>query len=100
MDTTFYVVQRDANVGLPYLFFALTVQDLPSIVADSAVPGLNRNIAYMNRQLVPDRLIVGEFNNYPGTIFTRRHKLEEESRVLAAKRDELLPKPVSGVVDV
>ena len=49
IDTTFYVVPRDANAGLPFLFFALTVQDLPSFSADSAVPGLNRNLAYMNK---------------------------------------------------
>ena len=100
IDTTFYVIPRDANGGMPFLFFALTNQDLPSVSADSAVPGLNRNLAYMNRQLVPDRLIVAEFNDYAGAIFSRRHRLEEESRALAAQRDALLPRLVSGEVGV
>ena len=100
IDTTFYVVLKEVNGGLPFLFFALTNQDLPSVSADSAVPGLNRNLAYMNRQLVPDRLIVDEFNDYAAAIFTRRHRLEEESRVLAAQRDALLPGLVSGDVGV
>ena len=100
IDTTFYVVPRDANAGLPFLHFALTTQDLPSVSADSAVPGLNRNLAYMNRQLVPDRLIADEFNNYAGAIFTRRHHLEEGSRALADQRDALLPGLVSGEVRV
>ena len=100
IDTTFYIVPKDDNGGMPFLFFALTSQDLPSVAADSAVPGLNRNLAYMNRQLMPDRLIVDEFNNYAGAIFSRRHKLEEESRALAAQRDVLLPKLVSGEMQI
>ena len=98
IDTTFYVVPKDDDGGMPFLFFALRNQDLPSVSADSAVPGLNRNLAYMNRQLIPDRLIVDEFNNCAGAIFTRRQKLEEESRALAAQRDALLPRLVSGEV--
>ena len=75
-------------------------KDLPSVAADSAVPGLNRNLAYMNRQLVPDKLVVEEFNRYVSEIFTRSHRLEEESRTLAALRDALLPKLISGEIRV
>ena len=100
IDTTFYVVPRDSNVGLPFLFFALSGQDLPSVSADSAVPGLNRNLAYMNRQLIPDRLTVEEFNDYASAVFSPQHKLVEESRALAVQRDALLPKLVTGEVVV
>ena len=98
IDTTFYVVPRDANGGLPFLFFALTGQDLPSVSADSAVPGLNRNLAYMNQQLVPDKHVLAEFNDYASAVFSRQHQLEEECHSLAAQRDALLPKLVSGEV--
>ena len=100
IDTTFYVVPRNVNEERPFLFFALIAQDLPSVAADSAVPGLNRNLAYMNRQLVPDKRVVNEFNLYASEIFTRRHHLEEESRTLANMRDTLLPKLVSGKLRV
>ena len=100
IDTTFYVVPKDSNVGLPFLFFALSGQDLPSVSADSAVPGLNRTLAYMNRQLVPHTLIVDEFNCTASEVFSRSHHLEEESRALAAQRDALLPKLVSGQLHV
>ena len=55
VDTTFYVELRDACEGLHLSFIALTDQDLPSVSADSAVPGLNRNLAYVNEQLLPAR---------------------------------------------
>ena len=100
IDTAFYVVPKDANAGLPFLFFALTGQDLPSVSADSAVPGLNRNLAYMNQQIVPDKHILAEFNDYASAIFARQHRLEEECHSLAAQRNALLPKLVSGEVVV
>lgn len=100
IDTTFYVVPIKDSKSLPFLFFALNTQDLPSIAADSAVPGLNRNLAYMNRQIVPDKMVMNEFINYANIIFTRRHGLEEESRILAAQRDALLPKLISGELRV
>ena len=96
IDTTFYVLPRNINEGLPFLYFALTAQDLPSVSADSAVPGLNRNLAYMNMQLVPDKRVLDEFNDYANATFTRRHRVEQESRTLAVQRDGLLPKLVSG----
>ena len=96
IDTAFYVVSRDAEVGLPFLFFALTGQDLPSVSADSAVPGLNRNLAYMNKLLVPGKHLVAEFDDYASAIFSRCHHLEGESRTLAAQRDSLLPRLVGG----
>ena len=96
IDTTFYVVPLTDSKSLPFLFFALTTQDLPSIASDSAVPGLNRNLAYMNRLLVPIEPVMDEFSSYANTLFTRRHHLGEESRTLAAQRDALLPKLVSG----
>ena len=100
IDTTFYVVPRDANGGLPFLFFALTGQDLLSVSADSAVPGLNRNLAYMNTQLMPHKHVLDEFNDCATRIFSRCQQLEEESHALAAQRDLLLPKLVPGEVSV
>ena len=96
IDTTFYVVPRNKSQKLHFLFFALADQDLPSVAADSAVPGLNRNLAYMNTQLVPDGPTVDRFNDHAEMLFTRHYSLEEESRTLATLRDALLQKILGG----
>ena len=96
IDTTFYVLPKGSDLKLHFLFFALTDQDLPSIAADSAVPGLNRNLAYMNRMLVPANALTDRYDEYAKTLFVRRNHLQEESRALAALRDTLLPKLISG----
>ena len=100
IDTTFYVVPRNDSMNLLFLLHAMEAQNLPSVAADSAVPGLNRNLAYMNRQLVPDKALLDEFSRVASTYFERRHQLEEESRTLARQRDVLLPKLVSGELPV
>ena len=100
IDTAFHVVSRNGHHCLPFLYFALSLQDLPSISADSAVPGLNRNLAYMNQQIIPPNTIMGEFSDCVSALFARRHLLEGESRSLADHRDTLLPKLVSGQLPV
>ena len=100
IDTTFYVVPKDNGLGLSFLFYALKAQDLPSIASDSAVPGMNRNLAYMNQAVVPPTHIVDSFSKRAKAISTRQYALEKESRTLAALRDTLLPKLISGEIRV
>ena len=96
IDTTFYVLPKDSNGTLYFLFYALKGQDLHSVAADSAVPGLNRNLAYMNKQVMPAEHVFEHFNRYVGPIFARTHGLKAESRTLATLRDTLLPRLISG----
>ena len=100
IDTTFYVVPKEDKQSLHFLFYALERQGLANLTADSAVPGLNRNLAYMNKLLIPDGMAIASFNDYAKTLFARRHQLEEETRALTALRDTLLPKLVSGEVRI
>ena len=96
IDTTFYVVPKVTN--LSFLFFALTTQNLQSVSADSAVPGLNRNLAYMNKQVIPEKPILNEYSKYAKDILLRCFRLEEETRILVEHRNLLLPVLMSGMI--
>ena len=96
IDTAFYVVPENPEPALHFLYYALTDQDLPSIAADSAVPGLNRNLAYMNKLLVPKRSLMEIYDSYVEELFIRMYQLEIESRNLTLQRNTLLPRLVSG----
>ena len=100
IDTTFYVVPKDNGLGLFFLFHVLRTQDLPSIASDSAVPGMNRNLAYMNRAFVPATPVIDAFSKRAKAISTRQHGLKKESRTLARLRDTLLPKLIAGEIRV
>lgn len=100
IDTTFYVIPKSPIKSLYYLLYALKKQYLPSLAADSAVPGLNRNIVYMNKIIVPQRYILDLFDVYLNNIHQKIHANKEQSRVLESIRDSLLPKLLSGELSV
>jgi type I restriction enzyme S subunit len=100
IDTTFYVVPKDKCPSLSFLFYALERQDLASLSADSAVPGLNRNLAYMSSQILPPRTVLVAFDSAVQPLFQRTYESERESRTLAALRDALLPKLIRGEIRV
>lgn len=96
IDTTFYVVPTDEHLSLPFLFYALKTHNLPSLSADSAVPGLNRNFVYQNQQIVPSASVLNVFDTVVKLLFQRIYEADKESRTLATIRDALLPKLISG----
>lgn len=96
IDTTFYVVPKKICMSLNFLYHALVYQDLASLGADSAVPGLNRNLAFMSDQILPPSKLLEEYEQLACELFRRIHHINEESRTLAALRDTLLPKLISG----
>jgi type I restriction enzyme S subunit len=100
IDTTFYVVPKGECRSLYFLFHALRSHDLASLGADSAVPGLNRNMAYMSKQVLPPSDVQEAFDKQVRPLFERVHHNNEESRTLAALRDALLPKLLLGELRV
>ncbi len=100
IDTTFYVVPCRQISSLHFLFFLLREQDLPGIAADSAVPGLNRNLAYMDRVTTPPIQLVELFEIHVGALFARSHSLDTESAQLISLRNALLADLLSDKVTV
>jgi len=100
IDTTFYVVPKGPVKSFYYLLYALKKQDLPSLAADSAVPGLNRNMVYMNKIIIPQRDTLSLFDLHLNNLYQKIQMNEEQSTVLASIRDSLLPKLMSGKIRV
>lgn len=100
IDTAFYVIAKNTCQSLHVLFHMVRTHDLASLGADSAVPGLNRHIAYMSKQVLPPRLLLDKFESSTKLLAERVHQTGEESRVLARLRDTLLPKLISGQLRV
>jgi type I restriction enzyme S subunit len=98
IDTTFYVALKNGAPSLHYLRHALDSLNLPSLSADSAVPGLNRNMAYMSDLLVPAEEEVAAFTERAKALMARVEHNVNESQTLAGLRDTLLPKLLSGEV--
>jgi type I restriction enzyme S subunit len=81
-----------------YVFFNLQTQNF--INNDAAVPGLNRNQAYSLSFLLPPTTVLTAFNAFCKPLFGRLRSLRAANSILRRTRDLLLPKLVSGAIDV
>ncbi len=95
IDTVFFV---KSNFSLHYLFFNLKEQNF--INNDAAVPGLNRNQAYLNKCLLPLQKLLELFDDMIIPIFNQINNLKLKIENLRRTRDLILPKLISGVIDV
>ena len=90
IDTTYYVVPQDSRHSLFYMYLALQDQRLSLLVADSAVPGLNRNIAYTQQLAVPTCRVLELFNECVEPFFAAIGQLSAELRLVTLARHLLL----------
>ena len=67
---------------------------------DSAVPGLNRNDVYTLPVVKPPKSVLQQFNSRVSPMFAQIDALYAENETLARTRDYLLPKLLSGEVEV
>lgn len=93
IDTVFYVV---SNVELTYCFYLLKTLDLNKMNTDAAVPGLNRNNVYRLLIACPNSNLTYEFDRIIKPIHDYMFALKNESELLHATRNELLPNLLSG----
>jgi type I restriction enzyme S subunit len=100
IDTSFYVKQLSSDAPLEFLFFLLDAAGLRNLVGDSAIPGLNRDIALSCPVRVPDPDAIRLFTETVRPLLALGAQVAEESRSIAELRDTLLPKLMSGQIRV
>ena len=67
---------------------------------DAAVPGLNRNQAHSLPIVVPDKETLASFEKVVNPMFELKNALEKKNTNLRTTRDLLLPKLVSGEIEI
>jgi len=100
IDTTFYINDLTGSKSLFFHYFLLKKQDFKKIGSDSAVPGLNRNMAYDISVTIPPLNVIQNFNLLINFIFEDIFNFEQQSSTLSKIRDGLLPKLMSGEIEV
>jgi len=95
IDTVFYIITK---LPLCYVYFNLRTQNF--ISGDAAVPGLNRNQAYSLPFILPTPNVLRFFSETIEPIFNLLNLLKRKNDVLRQTRDLLLPKLISGELDV
>lgn len=67
---------------------------------DAAVPGLNRGQAYSNQFFLPPVPLIREFARVADSQFEMKRILNRQNGKLVDTRDRLLPRLISGKLDV
>jgi type I restriction enzyme S subunit len=98
IDTTFYITSKTDSDGLFFEYFLLKTLNLVEMNSDSAVPGLNRNLAHGMQLTIPPMQLIKDFNQRIKPFFDKLSNNQSQIRTLETLRDTLLPKLMSGEV--
>lgn len=100
IDTTYFVKSKVNSDRLFYEYFLLKTMNFLEMNSDSAVPGLNRDIALSSEILIPPFELIKKFNSYCMSLFKKLKTNNVQINTLISLRDTLLPKLMSGEVRV
>lgn len=95
IDTAYFVT---SSLPLRFLFYVLP--RLNFINSDAAVPGLSRNQAYTLEILVPPVALLTKFCELADTFERQASALQRQIQILRRTRDLLLPRLLSGLVNL
>lgn len=99
LNTSLWI--KEYPLGSPlHAYHLLQGMEIETYNAGSAVPTLNRNHVHNLPVVIPPPALVQAFEAQARPLFQMRHHNEQESHTLAALRDTLLPKLLSGEVRV
>ncbi|GHO56068.1 restriction endonuclease subunit S [Ktedonobacter robiniae] len=99
LNTTLWV-KHFHSVTPIYAFYLLRSLDLAGLNSGAAVPTLDRNNVHRLLIILPPYEIIKQFDSYVSAIFELKIKLSKKNESLRGTRNMLLPKLISGKIDV
>jgi len=98
----FKSVVPNPEIGTPFVYFFLK-HNLPVIegmASGSTFKEISGSTMKNIPAVIPDHETLTRFNDFCAPIFAQQRVLEEQNQALSALRDNLLPKLMSGEIDV
>lgn len=99
VDTMFYSIMKVKGVA-KYVHHFMMTKDLVSMNAGSAVPSMTTDILNKMAIIIPSENAINTFDAIISPIYQQMRFNKRESQKLAELRDTLLPKLMSGEIDV
>ncbi len=100
IDTTYFIKSKVNSKGLFYEYFLLKTLNFEDMNSDSAVPGLNRDLALSTEIKIAPFDKLKQYNTYCAILFEKLKQNNLQISTLTRLRDTLLPKLMSGEVRV
>ena len=99
VDTMFYTEMKLPNVA-KYVYHFVKSKDLASMNAGSAVPSMTTDILNAMDIIIPSAEVLLQFDNTVAPMYKMMQFNELQNAKLATIRDTLLPKLMTGEIDV
>ena len=99
VDTMFYTIISEDCIR-KYLFYLLKTLNLASMNVGSAVPSLTTEVLNKIDIVVPEYGLLQEFENLISTFYSKMDVNNQQIKSLTQSRDTLLPKLMSGQLEV
>ena len=99
VDTMFYTVGKIEH-AIKYTHLYLLTQDLASMNAGSAVPSMTTDILNKLVVLIPSKIVFNDFDEILSALYHGIEKRRKECSCLSSSRDSLLPRLLSGEVEI
>lgn len=99
VDTMFYTEMKIPNVA-KFVYHFVKAKDLASMNAGSAVPSMTTDILNAMEVVIPSAPDLEEFESLVAPMYKAMEANHVQSQVLSRMRDTLLPKLMSGEMDV
>lgn len=99
VDTMFFTEMKLPNVA-KFIFHFVKSKNLTSLNAGSAVPSMTTDILNAMELQIPDDDTLFKFENIVAPMYRAMQRNVQESGKLAELRDSLLPRLMSGELDV
>lgn len=90
------------EIGTPFVYFFLknTLPVIEGMASESTFKEVSGSTMKNVPAVIPDAEILAKFSDFCAPIFAQQRTLEEQNQSLAKLRDSLLPKLMSGEIDV
>ena len=99
IDTMFYSIPRMKDVA-KYSYLYLITRDMYSFNIGAAVPSMTTKILDEMDILLPDKTALAKFETAVSPLFEKKKLLEKQNEQLTEARDRLLPKLMSGEIEL
>lgn len=99
VDTMFYTEMKIPNVA-KFVYHFVKAKDLASMNAGSAVPSMTTDILNAMEVVIPSASALEEFEALVAPMYEAMEANDVQSQTLSTMRDTLLPKLMSGEIDV
>ncbi len=99
VDTMFYTEMKFKNIA-KYMYYVLSEIDMESFNSGAALPSMTTNILNHFKVITPSEGVLSLFDEKVSKLFALKKELQRQNDILTRQRDLLLPRLMSGKLEV